>query len=176
MAYTETTAKNINLASAGLAAGIAGFYMHKNKTDVKNLILFSLLAGVAVWFIMKQLSGLLVSASSKPKTGVADSDDMDSNWDPTPVTDRIYEAINENYIDVFFGDYDTGAYEQCLSLSDIGLEAVYNDWTDRYWADDNKTLTSALATHNIYFLAGDSNNASLLRDQLVSRLQNIGLN
>lgn len=63
-----------------------------------------------------------------------------TNFNPGPFTDAIYEDISE-----IIGVHDSQPYQALLGLSNSQLVAVYNDWNQRYYNKYKQTLTQAIA-------------------------------
>lgn len=62
------------------------------------------------------------------------------NYNPGPVTDAIYEDLDE-----VWGYHSLAPYESALKLSNSQLAAVYNDWNKRYAEKfDGKTIIQAM--------------------------------
>jgi hypothetical protein len=60
-------------------------------------------------------------------------------FNPGALTDALHDDINE-----MFGIRDIEPYRELLTISNSQLVAVYNDWNNRYYLDDNRTLPQAI--------------------------------
>ena len=62
-----------------------------------------------------------------------------TTFNPGPLTDALHDDINE-----IFGIRNIEPYRELLTISNSQLVAVYNDWNQRYYAEDSRTLPQAI--------------------------------
>lgn len=177
MTFTTENKKTVDILGT-IAIMVAVFYFfYKKKTEKKQLAAYTALSGVLGYIAIGQLTNALVDASNRPEhlEGVTDPS-VNANWDPTPTTDALHDQTYQSWWDNFQGNNNLDAYQNALNLGNDGLLKVYNDWTDRYWGEYNETLTAALQNDSIYYAVGNGSDAILLRDSLIDRLTQLGMN
>lgn len=90
-----------------------------------------------------------------------------TQFNPGPYTDNLHEDITE-----IWGFRNSKPYSDLLSLSNTQVVAVYNDWNNRYYSEDNETLYQAIAAERFYtFTLG----WPALRQTVLDRLWSLGL-
>lgn len=173
----DQTRNTINILTTIL--GIVGIYVYLNPKvkDKKLLAGYVAVGGIASYIAISQITNLLADSLNKPKTDQPINDASDNpDWDPTATTDAIHAQTYNSWYANFQGDNNLDAYNNIISLGNTGLQAVYDDWLDRYWGEYDETLTAALQADSIYWAVGNGSSAIVLRDSLINRLTDIGLN
>lgn len=176
MTFTQENKKTIDISTTVIIMAIVAWYLWKRKTDPKYLAAYVVGAGLLGYVLISQITNTIIDAANKPDL-IENVNDPSSaaDWDPKPVTDALYQELNPSWWDSFQGNHNLDSYQNALNLGNDGLTKVYNDWTSRYWSDDNKSLTGTLTTYTIYWGLGNGGDAITLRDQLISRLNYLNL-
>jgi len=173
---TDTQRTSINIFAA-LAGAVGGYFYFKDKVkDPKILAAYCAGLGLVGFIAASQITKMIEEAENKPG---GDQDlnepDADPNWDATGTTNAIHDQTYNSWWDNFQGNNNLDAYDQCLMLSNTGLQSVYDDWLDRYWDEYEETLTLALQNDVIYYAVGNGADAISKRDSLINRLTYLGL-
>lgn len=104
-----------------------------------------------------------------------------SEFDPKPITDRIYKDISG--LTVFSAQRDIEVYNILLAMNDERIKAVSNDWLARYFPKEKETLRAAIGNEsgispgNVIspLLWGSANDFDKLRKAVVAKLTNLGI-
>ena len=132
----------------------------------------SIVVVIAAFFILKKLLDALDVLDSKPKkpkdlTGDTGSSSA-GDFQPEPFTNAIYSDVNE-----VWGVRDIEAYNNLAARSNDELILIYADWLDRYFDDEQQTLTQAIEGESVSVFDWDF---GAIKDIIVERLHALNLN
>lgn len=134
------------------------------KANPIILVLFIVtIASVIFYFIGRSRGKTKQFAKPVPNPG-------GGTFNPGTYTDRAAEQF-----DSYSWNFNGQIFEELLVLPDWQLEAVLNDWQQRYASKFNgRTFAQQLATEKDYSLPWACCPWAELRDNLIRKIQNLG--
>jgi len=129
------------------------------------VLLIVAIASITFYFIgrRKGKTGQFAKPVTNPGTG-------GGSFNPGTYTDRAAEQF-----DGYAWNFNGQIFEELLILPDWQLEAVLNDWQQRYASEFNgRTFAQQLAREKDYSLPWACCPWAELRDNLIKKIQNLG--
>jgi hypothetical protein len=168
MKFTSENKKAIDaLVPLGISGGLF-YYLYTKGKSWKEIIWLPVAALVLSWLIVKQFTKAALTAAEAPDHVNVDPDaagQIDQDFNPQPYTDRLKDDIYS------WGWRDSSIYSDLVLLSNANLVKVYNDWTERYFSEDNETMIEAMEGETYGNWTSTAHNTAAI----INRLKGMGL-
>lgn len=169
MKFTEGNKQAFNTVLPLAAMGLAYYFGSKGKKSQNEILVLVAVVGLLSWICARSISKQLIALSEAPEHVNVDPDaagTIDEDFDPTQLTNKLKDDIYG------WGFRDGDLYAELAALSNANLMKVYNDWTDRYYSEDNETMVEAMEGENYGITSSYTYNA----ENIINRLKGMGAN